>query len=139
MIRKRRRGNPEARGALVEDPLPDRVTEERIARNDALFRDANERIGAFAAEHELREHAVPFICECADMSCHEIVTLPLDEYERVRSNPRRFVNAPGHHVAAQGAATVVERHSGYAVVEKQGHAGEVAEELASREGQAVDG
>ena len=68
--------------------MPDRVTEERIARNDALFRDANERIGAFAAQHELREDDVPFICECADMGCHEIVRLPLNEYEKVRSNPR---------------------------------------------------
>jgi len=139
MIRHRRHGKSEARAPSVEDPLPDRLTEERIARNDALFRDANERIGTFAAKHDLREDALPFICECADTRCHEIVTLPLDEYERVRSNPRWFVNAPWHQVAARGAATVVEHHSGYVVVEKQGHAGEVAEELAPREGEIVDG
>jgi hypothetical protein len=139
MIRNRRHGKSEAHAASVEDPLPDRVTQERIARNDAIFRDANERIGAFAAKHELRDDALPFICECADMRCHEIVTLALDEYEKVRSNPRWFVNAPGHQVAGRGAVTVVERQSGYVVVEKTGHAGEVAEELAAREGEIVDG
>ena len=119
--------------------MPDRLTEERIARNDAIFRDANERIGAFAAEQELADETLPFICECADMSCHEIVKVRLDAYREVRSNPRRFLNAPGHQVAALGTAPVVERHSGYFVVEKQGHAGEVAEELAPTERQGVDG
>ena len=119
--------------------MPDRLTEERVARNDALFRDANERIGAFAAEHGLRDGVVPFICECADRRCQEIVRLQLDEYERVRSNPRWFVNVPGHQVAAHGAAIVVEHHHDYVVVEKVGHAGEVVEELAAREGEVVDG
>src|SRR3954453_12569091 len=139
MIRKRRRGNALARAAWVERGLPDPVTEERIARNDALFRDANERIKTFAVEIELRADPVPFICECADTRCQEIVRLSLDEYERVRSNPRWFINVPGHQVAALGAATVVERNTEYVVVEKVGHAGEVAEELASREGEIVDG
>jgi hypothetical protein len=123
----------------VGEQLPDRLTEERIARNDALFRDANERIGRFAAEHQLRDDPVPFICECADRTCHAIVKLRLGEYEHVRSNPRWFLNVPGHQVAARGAATVVERHDEYVVVEKVGHAGEVAEELADEEREPVDG
>ena len=126
-------------GASGDRGLPDRLTQERVARNDALFRDANERIGRFAAENDLREDPVPFICECADRRCQEIVRLRVDEYEKVRSNPRWFVNVPGHQVAALGAATVVERHKEYVVVEKVGHAGEVAEHLASREGEIVDG
>jgi len=115
------------------------VTEERVARNDALFRDANDRIRTFASEHDLREDPVPFICECADRRCQEILRLPLDEYEAVRSNPRWFINVPGHQVAARGAATVVEDHGDYVVVEKVGHAGEVAEQLADVEREGVDG
>ena len=43
------------------------MTEERIARNDSIFRDANEQINASAREHDTdEEQAVPFICECAD-------------------------------------------------------------------------
>jgi hypothetical protein len=37
------------------DGVPDRLTEERIARNDATFREANERIEAVAEENALSE------------------------------------------------------------------------------------
>ena len=39
---------------------------------------------------------VPFICECADANCMEIIRLSLDEYEAVRQHPARFFTAPGH-------------------------------------------
>ena len=72
---------------------------------------------------------MPFLCECADMECYELARLRLAEYRQIRSNPRWFLNLPAHEAAAQGAAEVVERHPGYVIVEKQGHAGDVAEEL----------
>lgn len=111
----------------------DRITEERIARNESAFRDANEEIGRTADDLHLTERPVPFVCECADVSCHAIVRLPLSDYRRVRSNPRWFVNAPGHQVAALGASVVVEPHDGWSIVEKVGLAGEIAEELAPPE------
>ena len=52
--------------------------EERIARNDSTFRDANEKIAAAAGKYELVEK-VPFICECATESCTLIVRLSLAE------------------------------------------------------------
>jgi hypothetical protein len=113
--------------------VPDRVTQERVARNDSLFREANERIEAVAEEQELTVHPVPFICECADLHCTQITQLTLEEYWHVRSNPRWFINAPGHDAAGLGAVAVVEDHDSYVVVEKQRYAGEIAEALASRE------
>jgi hypothetical protein len=110
--------------------VPDRVTEERIARNDSLFRAANERIESVAEEQELTVEPVPFLCECADLQCTQITPLTLEEYWHVRSNPRWFINAPGHQSAGLGAVAVVEPHATYVIVEKQGHAGEVAEALA---------
>ena len=107
----------------------DRLTQERIAENDDTFRRANERIRE-AAELYGSPEQVPFICECADGSCREIVTMSLREYEDVRRRPTHFLNAPGHVVAARGAARVVAEREGYTIVEKQGHAGEVAAELA---------
>jgi hypothetical protein len=104
---------------------------ERIARNQATFRDANERIGAAAGVYEV-ETPVPFICECADPTCSEIVRLLLVQYEEIRSDPRRFLNVPGHQAAAQGAAVVVEERDGYTIVEKVGLAGEIAEALDER-------
>ena len=40
---------------------------ERVARNEADFRRANERIADFAPDDG--ERFVPFLCECAEMSC----------------------------------------------------------------------
>jgi hypothetical protein len=110
----------------------DRLMEKRIARNDATFRDANERISAAAGTYGF-ETAVPFICECADPACSEIVPLELPQYEEIRENSRHFLNVPGHEAAARGAAVVVEERNGYVIVEKIGHAGEVAEALDERD------
>jgi hypothetical protein len=109
----------------------DRLVEERIALNNAAFRKANERIGAAAGVYDV-DMAVPFICECADRDCSEIVRLDLDEYEEIRADSRHFLNAPGHHAAAEGAAAVVEERDGYVIVEEVGHAGDIVEALDER-------
>ena len=104
--------------------------EERIARNDSTFRDANEKIATAARKYELVEN-VPFICECATESCTEIVRLSLAEYEEVRSAPTRFFVVPGHQ-ACEGVVSFLEDREGYIVLEKEGRAGEVATELDPR-------
>jgi hypothetical protein len=68
--------------------------EERIARNEALFREVNERI-AESAERFDSDHA-EFVCECADQDCTERVEATLDEYEWTRSDGARFLMRPGH-------------------------------------------
>ena len=105
------------------------LTQERIAENQATFRDANERIELTADQMNLAG-PVPFICECSDSTCVEIVRLDLDEYEDVRQHPRRFFTVPGHAEAAvqAGAATVAKRLPGYTLVDKINVAGEIAEE-----------
>jgi hypothetical protein len=110
----------------------DRQTEERIARNDAIFRDANDRVRSAAGAIGVDDGPLPFICECADPSCTDVVLLPPDVYAAIRANPRHFVNVPGHQRAALGAAVVVEDHETYVVVEKVGHAGDVAAALDGR-------
>jgi hypothetical protein len=100
---------------------------ERVARNDAAFRDADERIAPAACVADVSP--APFICEYADRSCTEIVRVTLDEYERIRENSRWFLNANGHEAAALGHVEVVERRPGYVVVEKVDEAGELAERL----------
>jgi hypothetical protein len=110
----------------------DRFSEERIARNDATFREANERIARTADEQGIHE-IVPFICECADERCSEILQLSLEEYESVRADGTLFLNAPGHQRAARGAARVVSQNDRYFVVAKTGHAGEVARALDPRQ------
>jgi hypothetical protein len=116
----------------------DRVLQERIAENDARFRAANERIGAAADAYDV-DMAIPFICECADPTCTKLVRLSLEEYEEVRADPRHFLSLPGHETAAQGAAVVVAERDSYVIVEKTGHAGEVAEDLDERSAGAAPG
>ena len=70
---------------------------ERIARNDATFRHANERIERAAEQADVE--LVPFLCECADERCTEIVRVSLADYEAVREHPERFLTAPDHHLA----------------------------------------
>jgi hypothetical protein len=114
------------------------VPAERVARNEAVFREANEHIRDAAITHDVRAR-VPFLCECADEGCREIVRLSLEEYEAVRQDPRRFINAPDHHLQFTHAVRRVEQHDGYDVVEKIGVAGEVAEELDPRQGDSTSG
>jgi hypothetical protein len=108
------------------------MTEERIARNDSLFRDANEHIRAKAREHgTAEEQAVPFICECADEHCTKIVQLSLSEYEDVRTDSRQFLTVFGHE-RFEGLVEVVVTNHNHLVVRKSGRAGEIAEALDRR-------
>jgi hypothetical protein len=111
-------------------------TSERIGRNDATFREANEGIAAAAGVMDFTDR-VPFICECAEPACTEIVRVSLEEYEAIRIDSTLFLNAPGHEVAAQGAGRKVREEPGHVVVEKVGRAAEVAAQLDTRSPEAM--
>ena len=112
------------------DPV-EKVSAERVALNDAAFRNANEAIRAKAESWEL-DGRLPVICECADPGCTELLQLTAPEYEEVRADARWFINVPGHHVSARGWARVVEERDRYAIVVKIGEAGEIVEQLDPR-------
>jgi hypothetical protein len=67
--------------------------EERVARNESLFREANERINE-AQEEDPTESE--YLCECGDPDCTAPVSLTLREYEDVRREPTHFAILPGH-------------------------------------------
>src|SRR5207253_5595321 len=94
---------------------------ELVARNDAMFREANEQISERAGELGVTPR-IPFLCECADPECTSVVLLSPEEYQRVRERPNRFLNLPGHERAAGPWGKVVERRDGYVVEEKLGRA-----------------
>jgi hypothetical protein len=103
-------------------------TAERVARNNHAFRAANNGIDEAARSLDA-DFQVPFICECADASCTELVRLALPEYEQIRAHEFWFLNAPGHQKAAGPHISVVEEREGYVVVEKVGEAAEIVREL----------
>jgi hypothetical protein len=110
---------------------PGDASAERVARNGAAFREANEEIRSKAAEWRM-DGLLPALCECADLHCTEVVRLTPQQYEAVRSDARWFINAPGHQVNAKGWAHVISENDRFVVVEKIGEAGEIAEELDPR-------
>lgn len=102
----------------------DATSPERIALNEALFREVNEAIqrGVWPGEES---KTVRFRCECGRLDCNGAVELSLSDYQQVRENPRRFVLISGHELPQ--AEVVVERDSGHVVVEKVATAGAIAE------------
>ena len=84
---------------------------ERLARNQTLFREVNERVETLA-EGDTSE----FVCECSNTECIETVELTLAAYERIRSNSTSFVIKRGHDIPQ--IERVISRDDGYAVVEK---------------------
>jgi hypothetical protein len=73
----------------------------------------------------------PFLCECADPACHELILLTLDEYAHVRTNPARFAILP-HHEARHSFEHVEETHDRFSVVEKVDESRALAEALDPR-------
>src|SRR2546423_12928653 len=108
--------------------LSDRAA--RAAKNQALFREINERIESL---NEAFGDILPvseWVCECADDTCVERFVMTVDAYEKIRAHPARFPVLPGHEVP--GVERVVERHEGYFVVEKLGEAKTIATSLDPR-------
>jgi hypothetical protein len=85
---------------------------ERLARNQSLFREVNERIDTIAGDNDV----VEFLCECTNTDCAETIELEVSEYERVRSNATWFVIKQDHDM--RQIERVISRRDGYAVVEK---------------------
>jgi hypothetical protein len=106
------------------------ASEERIARNEALFREFNERVETMAETFDLRSEGdslrIGFVCECGNLDCLERLDLTRAAYEEVRSHPRRFVVVPGHE--DMSIARLVAEGEGYLVVEKLEEAADVAVE-----------
>jgi hypothetical protein len=103
----------------------DEDRQERLAKNESLFRTLNENISGLATKVAGRE-PVEFICECSTSGCFERLSLTLDEYERVRQDGTHFLIAPGHEDIE--IEQVIAERDDYVVVEKDGVAGLVAEE-----------
>lgn len=89
--------------------------EERVARNESLFREVNERIKD-VSEGVATASETDFVCECGDAECTEPVSLTRVEYEEVRSDPTHFAILPGH--VHPDIEVVIARNERFAVVAK---------------------
>jgi hypothetical protein len=103
--------------------VTDEGRDERMARNELAFRRANESLRP-VFEDAPGDEAYPFLCECGDRRCTEVVHVTLATYASIRAHPQRFLILPGHKQL--DSERIVEARDGFEVVEKSGVAGEIA-------------
>jgi hypothetical protein len=99
---------------------------ERVGKNEAVFREVNERINDVT-----RENAAEYLCECGKATCTETIQMTVSDYEDVRRVPTHFAVLPGHELP--DLEEVVGRNEGFLVVRKKaGAAAALATELDPR-------
>jgi hypothetical protein len=86
----------------------------RLARNQVIFREVNERLRSLA--DAVPDGKTEYICECSNVHCTDKIELRLFEYEAVRARPKTFFIAPGHE--RPEVEHVVDRNGRYSIVEK---------------------
>ena len=103
--------------------------ERRMAQNEALFREVNERVEAIA--HRLGPD-VPyeFVCECANADCTFRIKLTHGQYASIRADPKQFVVLPLHFTPE--VETLVVKNENHWLVRKTGDAGDYVEKLDPR-------
>ena len=106
------------------------VWDERAARNEALFREVNEQVQQLEERLGTAGETAEFLCECADDTCIDKLTVATDIYENVRAHPRRFLIRPGHQ--RPELEDIISISDEYLIVEKRGHAGEIVEQADPR-------
>ena len=94
--------------------------EQRVTRNEELFRQVNLRIAELqeGAQDFTMQGLMPLVCECAHTGCTVPIEIDPAVFEQVRAHPRRFLVALGHEDLA--SESVVERREGHLIVEKHG-------------------
>ena len=92
------------------------LRQERIGRNQALFREVNERLEGLNITMSRLIPVNDFICECANPQCFERIGMTIPEYEELRADATHFAVRHGH--VFPEAERVVEERTGYCVVEK---------------------
>jgi hypothetical protein len=90
--------------------------ERRIGLNEAVFREANERIQELNETFATFTDELVLVCECGDGKCVEQITMPPGAYEELRADPAHFAVAPGHEIP--DVERVIAQRDGYDVVRK---------------------
>jgi hypothetical protein len=87
---------------------------ERLARNQAIFREVNERLRSMA--DAVPDGQADYVCECSDVECTAKIELKPAEYEAVRARENTFFIVPGHERLE--VERLVDQIDGYLIVEK---------------------
>ena len=90
--------------------------ERRLAQNEALFREVNERVETLADRFGPN---VPyeFLCECANPLCNATFEMSGHDLQTLHTTPGCYVVLAGHDVP--DLEDVVQSQNGYAIVRKR--------------------
>src|SRR5664279_4167012 len=113
-------GQPTVGSPTVED------RNRRLAQNEALFREVNERVRDIATKLG-DDGGYEYFCECANKDCTYRISLRLADYEKIRSDARQFVVRPDHFTPE--VETLVLKTDAFWVVRKTGDVGAYVEQL----------
>ena len=100
--------------------------QQRIASNEARFRDMNDNLVRHLEAFDDPE-SYQVMCECALLNCEDTVEISREHYRTVRAQPCWFVVLPEH--VLQAAEAPVSKDAGYWVIEKLDVAGKRAKDL----------
>jgi hypothetical protein len=100
---------------------------ERAARNQLLFREANEKIDERRRSFGVEGERFPLLCECDREECTQVIAVEPREFESARRHPRRFLVVEEHSAGSR----IVSRHDGFVVIEKDGREGDLVEAMSS--------
>jgi hypothetical protein len=92
--------------------------ERRVGKNEAVFREVNERLRGVNDAFGTFTDRMELVCECGDPSCAERITLAVAEYEELRAHGNRFVLVSGH-ADPSDVEEVVAHGDGWEIVRKR--------------------
>jgi hypothetical protein len=90
--------------------------ERRIGLNEAVFREANERIREVNETFATLTDELLLVCECGHSTCAEQISMKPGDYEALRAEPADFAIVPGHEIP--DVEEVISRSEEYAIVRK---------------------
>src|SRR5581483_3774210 len=111
--------------------MADKISERRLAENEAAFREANERVKhefealqriAKEEDHKpfpsTKQVTVHFYCECSNPACRERIIMTLHTYIKLHKKHNQFILIPGHEIPS--IEHTVKQGDAYIMVEKRG-------------------
>jgi hypothetical protein len=90
--------------------------ERRIGLNEAVFREANERVRELNQAFATITDKLVLVCECGHGTCAEKISMSPKAYEELRADAAHFAIVPGHDIP--DVEQVVAQREGYDVVRK---------------------
>jgi hypothetical protein len=104
---------------------------KRLGKNEAIFREVNERIESVNLAFASVTETMTVVCECCDLGCTGQFTMSIADYEALRRDSTLFAVKPGHE--ATEVEDVVTKNDEFWVVQKRpGSPEQIAQALDER-------